>query len=232
MSRQTSLDETAIDGLMNRLLTEDAPEWGARQGMLGLQDRFMPFAAAEVRRHLTKRSLQPSAEVLRDQIQTLRDQQDDFRRGVEAYRAKYGAPEATPARSAEAKAYDWKAAASVAMATALIALFAGASLKGWVMLGVAALVVIVNLEVLPVWWRRWKVRSRDYLEYRRAVSGFARCEKQIRQGRARLLSSKEQENLIERQAELAENVLRSCVGMYEELGKRAAKQITQQQPAQ
>lgn len=229
MFRKKTSRKSVTETLVGQLKTK-AEDWGPKTGLYKLDDQFFGFARAEIRYSLAEQSPGQNAAALFDQIQTIRGFQSEFSQKLEAIESKR---QATDRRSLAtdrpdaAPHFNWKAAASVAFGCALTALLFDLSPKNWLIAGIIAAITILHLDTIPAWVRRAATGLRDYVDYRRALSGYARCERRIRRLQNLVPISKEQEYSLERSAQLAEQVVKSYFDMHKALGERAAQKISQ-----
>lgn len=220
-SNPVPVAEAAVREWMN-----EAREWGAKVGAYGMPDQFGGFIAAEIRRHLAAQMTEPSATILREQIQTLREFQAAPQQRIAAHKAKYEPPAASTAPPAASAAPPWHFVVSVFLALALVALLGGFSWQGWLVGLLVAALISLHAQTAPQLPGRLLVRGRDYTTYLRAAYECRRLEKSIWQAQARLLQQQEQAQLCAQQVEITEQAVRAYFQLYAALGQSAAQKLS------
>lgn len=216
--------------VMGRLLAV-TPEWAAEAGYYGLPDEIEAMVESELRSAAAGDSPQPSASVLLENIQSLRDLQQQERQHIEAYRTR---SEAVPAAASEETpgAFRRVGAISVALAAAMLGVGLQAvgfemTWNGWGLLLIAAALAALNLGKLCGWPQRGLKSLRDYCDYRRALLRCRRLDQRIQQTRLKMLDAKEDMSRAEQFIALNKGVVLAHYRQRKALAQRAAQHINQ-----
>lgn len=203
-----------------------AEEWATRAGLYDLPDDFAAVVEAELRHHIAGPLLTPDPAVLMEQVQSRRQDQLAWRELMDRYQAPYGRSDAPAKGSRDSLSVRWQTAVSIALAAALFGLACNLALKGWLMLGVAAVIIILNLNLLPTWARQCAKRLGDYYQYRRASAAFWQLERQIQRLRQRIEIAREQEDLVEKRIAVSKAAIMSHYPLYKNQARQAARSLT------
>jgi hypothetical protein len=209
-------------------LFEMAQEWAAKAGLYDLPDDFPAVIEAELRHHIAGPSLTPRPAVLLEQIRTKRQYQHEFRERMDTYKVEYGRKNTVGDERKDRKSTRWQAATSFVLGAVLLGLASNLALKGWLMLGVATVIVILNLNTLPARTHQCCMRLSDYYDYRRASAAFWRLERQIKHLRQRIEAIKEQEDLIEQRIAVSKAAVMSHYPLHKNHALQAARSLTKQ----
>jgi hypothetical protein len=201
-------------------------EWAARAGLYDLPDDFAAVVEAELRHHIAGPLLTPDPSVLMEQVQSRRQDQLAWRERMDRYKAQHGRSDAPAKGGRDSLSVRWQTAVSIALAATLFGLACNLALKGWLMLGLAAVIIILNLNMLPAWVHQCAMRLGDYYQYRRASAAFWRLERQIQQLRLRIEIAREQEDLIEKRIAVSKAAVMSYYPLHKNQALQAARSLT------